>query len=279
MFAGYGGRGRSPSWGRKEYIPRLVADKDSLCPVPEYGMASWKHFNYCIDPKSMLEQPLNNFWYPAMRVLSASTARISEIGMFAPDQNLGGCLSVAAFDTASPFCKGIRERFATLKKLRLDFRQSEGNSEDDDIYLRGGIASALSNAKNIEHLYIRGIKILWKAQPDFNLFSFRHILGNCQFPKLKILMLDSFILPENEFVDLLRGSEHLEILRMKNVNLRYSETWQGIAIALQQTLPALHHIVIQFLKIHGLRNARTWPLDALGDPYGYREVEDLWDSL
>ena len=111
------------------------------------------------------------------------------------------------------------------------------------------IAQTLSTATNLKSLCIM---LNWAGYYDMRCTAtgptaFKEIIGECEFPQLRSLMLHAFISTEAELIGFLHSASHLQHLTLKHHKLRMKDNWESCANRIKIALPALEHIVVDDL--------------------------------
>ena len=119
--------------------------------------------------------------------------------------------------------------FRGLTTLQLDLHvepgePSIGDSMDDCSFREGSVSQALSTMKSLQCLYISAKfgSNLEKYKP---MTLFQTILGTCQFPKLRLLVLSSIKSTMEELLSFLGSSKQLQRLTLYQHGL-LSGTWE-----------------------------------------------------
>ena len=77
--------------------------------------------------------------------------------------------------------------------------------------------------------------------------KFQEILGECQFPQLRSLILQGFTSTERELVRFLRGSSYLQQLTFRCHKLEGKDNWESCTNEIKIALPTLEHISVDGL--------------------------------
>lgn len=146
-------------------------------------------------------------------------------------------LLLSAFDIVVPYLHHTISVFSTLVRLQLaigiDYEPITARCPRED-----HAAKALSSAINLECFYMSLYCL--EAKP-FNMnesTEFSLILGGCQFPKLKSLMLKNFRANEDELLPFILASLNLEHLFMDQILYADSiKAWAHFVDGLRPILP------------------------------------------
>ncbi len=126
--------------------------------------------------------------------------------------------------------------FQSLTKLRLNLCISPGSEhpEETSCFQQGSVSLALSGAKSLQCLYIEA-----KLGEDLDNYRpmtpFQTILGTCQFPKLRSLVLSSLDSTSEELLTFLEASKHLQQFTLIYHEL-LSGTWEQAADWMRSSL-------------------------------------------
>ena len=143
-------------------------------------------------------------------------------------------LSTSAFDISTPHSRSLSNVLSRLRQLHLalDLTAYELGGFYEDIFLQGHAAMALSQASNLEGLYI--VAFEGDDEPS-EASTFLSILGGCRFPKLTSLMLDVFISGESELCQFIQASPDLRYLFMSDISLTIG-SWEKFADRVRPSL-------------------------------------------
>ena len=155
-----------------------------------------------------------------------------------------GWVTRGGFDNTLQQPFALQDIFQHFRKLRLGFSIVDNLVEKH-------IAQTLSTATNLKSLCVNAV---WDGDEDDDLgyrpggpTSFQEIVGECEFPRLKCLMLEGFDSTEAELVRFLRGSSHLQRLTLTHHILRGKDKWKSCANGIKIALPNLEHISVNAL--------------------------------
>ena len=175
-----------------------------------------------------------------------------------------GYIPRGGFDNTLQQPFSLQEIFQRFRKLRLGFRVNVDLVEKH-------IAQMLSAATQLKLLCVT----LWWDAYNIGRYRrgeptvFQEILGKCQFPQLRSLILGGFDSTEGELVGFLRGSSRLQHLTLTKHHLRKKGKWYSCADSIKVALPSLEHIFIDEVT-SGADDVR---FDGINHVYSHR---DLW---
>ena len=156
-------------------------------------------------------------------------------------ESADGHVPRGGFDNTLQQPFALQEVFQHVRKLRLSFRLNDHSVEKN-------IAQTLSIATNLRSLCIL---VGWdthrgryrRGGPT----AFKEIIGECEFPQLRSLILHGFTSTEAELVTFLRGSSHLQQLTLTYHRLAWDDKWESCANGIKIALPTLEHIFVDAL--------------------------------
>ncbi|KAK0509697.1 hypothetical protein JMJ35_008091 [Cladonia borealis] len=236
-FEAYYSRSYKP-WEKRRLRLWRVGDCPAHCSIQGCACGSLEHLSLMVDPRSLLhgERASTDPWSLVMMGLAATGSQITELAL-APLSR--GYVPRGGFDNTLQQPFSLQEIFQRFRKLRLGFRVNDGLVEKH-------IAQTLSAATQLKSLCVI---LCWDA---YNFGKrrcggptvFQEILGECQFPQLRSLILDGFGSTEGELVGFLRGSSRLQHLTLTKHHLTEKGRWDSCADSIQVALPSLEHILI-----------------------------------
>lgn len=222
------------------YDDRLA---ESLGPCEEIGcqVPQNEHLGFLVRPQSGFFHEVANSWNLVMLASWAVGTLVRELAV-----DSGANLPLRSFlDTEKPW--NLYLIFQSLTKLRLNLvidLDSSGREDymDADCFRRGLVSHALSGAKNVRCLYIKAI-IRIDLDEYKPMTPFQTILGTCQFPKLRSLILSGFDSTTEELLTFLGASTQLQQLTLIHHGL-LSGTWEKAADCMRGFLKSLQEVVI-----------------------------------
>ena len=125
----------------------------------------------------------------------------------------------------------LRDIFQHFRKLRLNFNPPLEN-----------VAPTLSTATKLKSLCIN-VDGYGPRGPTI----FKEIIGECEFPQLRSLILEGFTSTEAELLDFLHCSSHLQQLTLTNHRLGCGNNWESCTNGIKLALPTLKHIIVHAL--------------------------------
>lgn len=192
----------------RPHDPWTVAD---LCPYETCNLSEADHLSFHVRPYRPFFEDKSNLWHVMMLALSTTKSSITSI--VAMPQGYEGLLPITTLMTTERESYHLTACFANLKRLRLSLTLVRTNNDP----LRGKfgsgdiVARAISAAVNLESLFIETRHGEGMQEPTTTMES---ILGGCQFPKLECLILMYMSSEEQQLLDFLSGSRHLNHLTL-----------------------------------------------------------------
>ncbi|KAL9133873.1 MAG: hypothetical protein Q9175_004946 [Cornicularia normoerica] len=209
-----------------------------LCPRNDCILSPEDHLNMQPVPHCFGRPEIGDFFHPMMHALHATRSTITEldIQVHKPKKDTSALLAVSAFSASVPQSRYLTNRLSTMTKLRFDLGIDARSTADEEVFNRKDVAKALATARNLECLYISLPDDFEDTLQDPDSpRTFDAILGGCQYPKLKSLVLECFDANEAELLGFLKCSTKLEALYMHDVNL-ISGSWERIADELRRVM-------------------------------------------
>ena len=235
---------------RERHLRHLGIKKSDLCDVNNCQLGHEEHVKYQPHPYSCPNPDALNLLHPAMLALDTFGLSITELDMeyyyWRYQKETVACplLSISAFDISNPHSRSLSNTFSRLRKLHLALDLTANGLEGlwEDVFLEGHAAMALSQARNLESLYI----VAFEGDGDPSEEStFLPILGGCRFPKLTSLMLEGFLSEESELCQFIQASPDLRYLFMSDISLA-TGSWEKFADRVRPSL-ALHRVMLDNL--------------------------------
>lgn len=213
---------------------------DEVCPLSRCSTSKIGHLRFRVRPQSGSYHKKANPWSLAMLALWATKHPLKELAL-EPQKWRG--LPICHFDMKMQRPYELRNIFQSLKKLRLVL--DDVSEPEDPVDLEGSVARALSAAKNLESLCIQLGGGTWN-QFNKSVTAFGAILDkNCQFPKLRSLILSEFDSTQEQLLDFFDISNGLEQLTLQGHHLK-SGTWKEFATKTRESLLSLKDIELSF---------------------------------
>lgn len=233
----------SRSMSRKSlqvYEPR----SSKACPNKDCDLGDTDRLPYAVRQSGFSRKGSTNPWRLALSALYATNANVKELTMEPRDMELG--TNTAAF-SMSPGSLGQAELcFHNLTKLRFSLTMDDKpfSTNVDTRHVHRNVAKLLRSAINLESLSL--LLLDDYSIPNDELFTLQEILGRCEFPKLRSLILPGFVSSEAELLRFLRPSKNLEYLTI-NCHILSEGTWMRVADWIRASLPLLKHAGLEQL--------------------------------
>ncbi|KAL8680465.1 MAG: hypothetical protein Q9186_003363 [Xanthomendoza sp. 1 TL-2023] len=192
------------------------------------------HDPYAIFPSSGLLDLGKVHWRILITALSIHQLQPSELVV--TSNFPATALHIVAFDTTPVQLQRTANIFIGLKKLHLSVML------DGDTW---GVAGHNLNwlLSQAIHLQVLSISNIFE---EIILCKLIKLLGQCRFPALRSLILDAFTSTEEDLLQLVLASKHLEHLHLVFFHLR-SGSWESVAEALKDGLPYLKDVRMTLL--------------------------------
>ena len=209
---------------------RLRQREDDLCPFKVCNLFASDHDSFHVHPtlaKTITPIPLH------LAVLAISTAKVSirELAIYDGYSYNHSVLSIdSSFKGTARQSRGLSLQLQSLTKLRLRFGVKNPDKERPnpaDLTLNGG----LSLAVNLQSLFIEGDYL---AAPT-DLTMFRIVLQDCEFPKLRSLILKMVDFEEDEILGFLETSPCLEHMMLEWFTLTVG-SWENMVEGIRSAL-------------------------------------------
>ncbi len=195
----------SPDWMDNVYSEGLARTLGP-CLVTGCQLSQSEHLEILVQPASGFCYPIASPWNLAMLAWWAVGNPVRELAV-----ESHAYLPLGSFiNTVHKPCE-LDLLFQSLTKLRLDLSidPDSENPEDTSCFQQGSVSLALSGAKSLQCLCIRAE--LSENLEDYRpMTPFQMILGTCQFPKLRSLILCSCDSTSEELLTFLEASKHLQ---------------------------------------------------------------------
>ncbi|KAL9133874.1 MAG: hypothetical protein Q9175_004947 [Cornicularia normoerica] len=224
--------GSEPSNSTDNFYCDGISKRLGSCTLrPECQLSQSEHLGFLVRPQSGILHAIASPWNLAMLALWAVGTPIRELAVESRAD-----LPLSSFVNAMEMPVELNLVFQNLTKLRLNLfiNAAPGHSYDTFCFKGGWVSKSLSGAKSLQCLYIRANigDNLDKFKP---MTPFQTILGTCQFPKLRSLILNSFESTMEELLTFLGASQQLQQLTLIQHEL-LSGTWEEAADRMQSFL-------------------------------------------
>ena len=170
-----------------------------------------------------------NPWRLVLPALYATNANVKELTMEPYDMELG--TDTAAFSMSPGSLGQAKLCFHILTKLRFSI------TVDDTRHVHRNVAKLLRSAVNLESL---SLLLVDDSIEQDDVSTFPEILGGCQFPKLRSLILVGLDSPEAELLRFLGHSRNLEHLAI-NCHVLDQGSWMRVLDWIRASLPLLKY--------------------------------------
>ena len=179
----------------------IELNQRSQCPLEGCGLADQEHLLLYI-PFSPGCHPKDQKKFSTLLTTMAVSRPTIQHLTFNPCMHLDDALPISNFNTSPIPTDPTAVVLAKLKSLHLNI--TTNRAHDSQKHLRGmtQFAAALSAAKNLEHL---SINLGARQYNDLSPTSFKTILGDCTFPKVRSLTLLGFICTNLELLSFLQA--------------------------------------------------------------------------
>ena len=215
--------GSRSDWMDNVYSDRL-AKSLGPCSVTGCQLSQSEHLEILVQPESGFSYPKFSPWNLAMLAWWAVGNPVRELATESQ-----ACLPFAHFfnPVQKPWDFGLLFQSLTKLRLNLSIDPDPEYPEETSCFQQGGISLALSGAKSLQCLYI--LATLGQNVDEYRpMTPFQTILGTCQFPKLRSLILNSLDSTSEELLTFLEASKQLQQFTLIYHEL-LSGTWEQTA--------------------------------------------------
>lgn len=221
------------------HMPNLdcILVSDGVCRPPPAGLINHRLMNYACDPDHHEPYavvpgsglgPVSGryYWNMLTRALSASETHFTK---FIVDSSLDSGLRPDMWSIKGPQLERTLSFVSKLTTLQL-FLDCRRSSLAD----RSALADVLAQATKLEALHL--------GQASLDNLELGEVLDRCEFPKLRICILDWFVSSGEYLLRFLSASKGLTHLGLCYMEFDDSTTWQEFVPKLKERLPLLEKI-------------------------------------